>query len=80
MLKDKKIAVIGAGKLGEAILGGLFDAGAVEPANVIATAAHQERLDVLRERFGIETTLANADAYDEDTKYGHESERHPKSS
>ena len=62
MLNDKKIAIIGAGKLGEAIFGGLFDAGAVAPANVIATAAHQERLDVLRERFGLETTLANADA------------------
>ncbi len=65
MLKDKKIAVIGAGKLGEAILGGLFDAGAVRPANVIATAAHQERLNVLAERFGVETTLANAQAVSE---------------
>lgn len=59
MLENKKLAVIGAGKLGETILGGLFDAGTIRPTDVIATAAHQERLSLLQERFGLETNLSN---------------------
>ena len=63
MARDKAIAVLGAGKLGEAILGGLFEAQRLRPSDVIATAAHAERLDRLGERFdGIETTLDNAAA------------------
>ncbi|MFQ5655797.1 MAG: pyrroline-5-carboxylate reductase family protein, partial [Planctomycetota bacterium] len=62
MLEDKRIAVIGAGKLGETILSGLFDAGTIRPDHVVVTAAHQERLDVLRERLGVEGTLSNPSA------------------
>jgi pyrroline-5-carboxylate reductase len=34
MLKDKKIAVLGAGKLGETLIKGLLEAGVIDIANV----------------------------------------------
>ena len=42
MLAKTKIAVIGAGKLGEAMIGGMIDAGVVKKQQFIATAAHRE--------------------------------------
>jgi pyrroline-5-carboxylate reductase len=59
MLKDKKLAVIGAGKLGETLIKGLLEAGVIDVANVVVTAGHQRRLDQLRERFGVGGTLSN---------------------
>ncbi|HXG63959.1 MAG TPA: pyrroline-5-carboxylate reductase [Blastocatellia bacterium] len=60
MLRDKKLAVIGAGKLGETLIKGLLEAGVIEVENFIVTAGHQPRLDYLRERFGVAGTLSNA--------------------
>jgi len=62
MFEEKKIAVLGAGKLGEALITGLIDAKLVAKNQFIATAAHQERLDTLRGKLGIETTLSNSEA------------------
>ena len=62
MFAKTKIAVIGAGKLGEALIGGLIDAGVVKKQQFIATAAHRERLGTLGKKFGIEATLSNAEA------------------
>lgn len=62
MLKDKKLAVLGAGKLGETLIKGLLDADVIDVGNVVVTAGHQPRLDYLRERFGVEATLSNAEA------------------
>ena len=59
MLRDKKLAVIGAGKLGETLIKGLIEAGVIEVSNVIITAGHQARLDRMRERFGVTGTLSN---------------------
>lgn len=59
MLKDKKIAVLGAGKLGESLIKGLLDAGVINIANVRITAGHQYRLDQMRERFNVEGLLSN---------------------
>ena len=54
------IAVIGAGKMGEAILSGLLRAG--WPANrLIATARRAERGEQLAERYGVRV-LPNAEA------------------
>lgn len=64
MLRDKRLAVLGAGKIGEALIRGLLDAGAIDAANVAVTAGHQQRLDLLRERFGISGTLSNRAAAD----------------
>ena len=48
MLAKTKIAVIGAGKLGEALIAGMMDAGIVKKDQFIATAAHRERLDLIQ--------------------------------
>jgi pyrroline-5-carboxylate reductase len=57
-----RIAVLGAGKMGECLIGGLIEAGLVDRGQVVATARHQERLDALEKRFRIETTLRNEQA------------------
>ncbi len=62
MFENKKIAVLGAGKLGEALISGMLDAGIVKKEQFIATAAHQERLDQIQKNLGIETTLSNGEA------------------
>jgi pyrroline-5-carboxylate reductase len=62
MFENKRIAVIGAGKLGEALITGMLDAGIVSKKQFIATAAHAERLEQLRTKLGIETTLSNVEA------------------
>ena len=59
MLTNKKLAVLGAGKLGEILIKGLLDAGVINVANVRVTAGHQQRLDQMRERFGVQGTLSN---------------------
>jgi pyrroline-5-carboxylate reductase len=59
MLKDKRIAVLGAGKLGETLVKGLLEARVIEASNLIVTAGHQRRLDQLRERFALAGTLSN---------------------
>lgn len=57
-----RLAVIGAGKMGETLISALLRAGEVEPGDVIATAGHQPRLDQLQRTFGIATTLDNREA------------------
>jgi pyrroline-5-carboxylate reductase len=61
-LGPKKLAVLGAGKIGETLIKGLLEAGVTEAANVTVTAGHPERLEILRERFGVSGTLSNAAA------------------
>jgi pyrroline-5-carboxylate reductase len=62
MLKDKRLAVLGAGKLGEILIKGLIDAAIIKPANIVVTAGHQKRLDQVRERFSVTGTLSNKEA------------------
>jgi pyrroline-5-carboxylate reductase len=62
MFENKRIAVLGAGKLGEALITGMIDAGIASKKQFIATAAHQQRLDILKDKLGVETTLSNSDA------------------
>src|SRR5205807_1220026 len=62
MFENKRIAVLGAGKLGEALITGMLDAEVVSRKQFIATAAHKERLEQLRTKLDIETTLSNAEA------------------
>jgi pyrroline-5-carboxylate reductase len=62
MFEDKRIAVLGAGKLGEALITGMVDAGIASKKQFIATAAHRERLDQVRTKLDIETTLSNSEA------------------
>jgi pyrroline-5-carboxylate reductase len=58
----KRVAILGCGKIGEALVAGLLSSGWRAPGEVVVTARRQERADELRARHGIEATLANADA------------------
>jgi pyrroline-5-carboxylate reductase len=59
---SRRICVLGAGKAGEALVAGLLSSGWSKPADIVATARHQERIDELSERYGIEGTLDNVAA------------------
>ena len=63
-MESRKIAVLGAGKAGEALIAGLLSSGWREPAEIAATARHEERLAELAERYGIATTTSNIEAAD----------------
>jgi pyrroline-5-carboxylate reductase len=62
---SRKLAVLGAGKAGEALIAGVISSGWRPPAEIVATARHQDHLDQLAERYGIETSLSNAEAVGE---------------
>src|SRR6266849_2083747 len=51
------IAILGAGKMGEALLSGMLRAG-VAPSAVIAAVRGQDRAESLRDSYGIEVTSA----------------------
>ena len=54
-----RIAILGAGKIGEALLAGLRSS---DWADLVASTRREERAAELRERHGVETTTANAEA------------------
>ena len=56
---ERKIAVLGAGQIGGALIGGLLSSGWRTPAELAASARREERAAELRERHGIEVTLSN---------------------
>jgi pyrroline-5-carboxylate reductase len=60
------IAILGAGKMGEALTSGLLRAGR-SPAEVIAVVRRPERADTLRETYGIEVVSAADAAKSADT-------------
>jgi pyrroline-5-carboxylate reductase len=62
MLEPRKIAILGAGRIGESLISGLLSSGWREPSEVSATTRRAERVAELRERYGIDATLSNHDA------------------
>lgn len=56
----QKVAVLGTGKIGEALLSGMLRGG-WSPSNLLVTARRSERADELRERHGVEA-VGNAEA------------------
>ena len=60
--KGKKLAVLGAGKLGETLISGMLDVGVVSRDRIVATAKHQERLDALKNKYRIAVTTSNRKA------------------
>src|SRR2546423_12951468 len=62
MADERRVAVLGAGTLGEALSAGRLGGGWRTPAESVATGGRQGRVDELAERFGIEATLSNRDA------------------
>jgi pyrroline-5-carboxylate reductase len=59
---SRKIAVLGAGKIGESLIAGLVSSGWREPSEIVATARRDERLAEIGERYGVATTRSNRDA------------------
>jgi pyrroline-5-carboxylate reductase len=57
----ERLAILGAGKIGESLLAGLLSSGWTD---VVVTGRRQERLDELRERYRVDATLENARAID----------------
>jgi pyrroline-5-carboxylate reductase len=62
MVDPRKIAVLGAGRIGESLISGLLSSGWREASEVFATTRREERVAELRERYGVEATLSNHDA------------------
>src|SRR5919106_4915111 len=62
MVDSRMIAILGAGRIGEALISGLLTSGWRKPSEIAATARRAERVAELRERHGIEATLSNHDA------------------
>ena len=61
---SRKIAVLGAGKIGESLVAGLVSSRWREPSEIVATGRRDERLAELAERYGVETTRSNREAAD----------------
>ncbi|MEU5688093.1 pyrroline-5-carboxylate reductase [Streptomyces venezuelae] len=57
---SQKVAVLGTGKIGEALLSGMIRGGWA-PADLLVTTRRQERADELRTRYGV-TPVSNAEA------------------
>jgi pyrroline-5-carboxylate reductase len=62
MVDSRKVAILGAGRIGEALISGLLSSGWREPGEIAATARRAERVEELRERHGVAATLSNHDA------------------
>jgi pyrroline-5-carboxylate reductase len=60
----KKIAVIGAGKIGESLISGLVSSKWAEPSEIVATGRREEHMNQIAERHGVATTLSNREAVD----------------
>lgn len=62
MLSRKKIAVIGAGHIGRALVGGLLRAKLVTAKNITAARRHAAALSELKREFGVKTAADNKKA------------------
>jgi len=61
-IDPRRIAVLGAGKIGESLIAGLLSSEWRSRGDIVATGRRAERLSELHERYGIRTTLSNPDA------------------
>src|SRR6059058_2369858 len=59
---NKKIAILGGGRIGEALLSGLLSSGWREASEIVITNRGAERVAELHERYGVEATADNAAA------------------
>ncbi|MGD0273378.1 MAG: pyrroline-5-carboxylate reductase [Gaiellaceae bacterium] len=61
-VNERRIAVLGTGKIGEALIKGLCASGWRKPEEIVATDIHPERLQAIKERCGVETNESNREA------------------
>src|SRR5215510_16619889 len=62
MIGDLRIAVIGAGVMGEAIIGGLLKQELVAPDQIVATEPRAERRMEIEQQYNVRTTDDNVEA------------------
>ena len=62
MAANRKIAILGAGRIGESLLAGLLSSGWRKPGDIVVTGRREERLKELTERHGVKATLSNPEA------------------
>ena len=62
VLHDLHLAFIGAGAMGQAMIGGLLSRHQLEPDNITASDKHRERLREIQEKFHIHTSVENRTA------------------
>jgi pyrroline-5-carboxylate reductase len=62
MVDARRIAILGTGRIGEALVSGLISSEWRKPAEIAATVRREERADELRERYGVAATLSNPEA------------------
>ncbi len=60
-----RIAILGAGKIGESLIAGLLSASWCQPGEIVATARSDDRLSALAERYGCRTTRSNREAVEQ---------------
>jgi pyrroline-5-carboxylate reductase len=62
MKTRKKIAVLGAGKIGQTLVAGILEAKVAAQSDVVVVTKHQQTLDAVKKRFGVKGTLSCAEA------------------
>src|SRR5438105_2862622 len=62
MAGNRRIAILGVGKIGESLLAGLLSSGWRKPGDIVVTGRREERLQEVSERHGVEATLSNPEA------------------
>ncbi|MGH2724235.1 MAG: pyrroline-5-carboxylate reductase [Actinomycetota bacterium] len=61
-MTERRVAFLGAGKMGEALVAGLIRAGGRDRGEIMVTARREERARELGERHGVAATLSNPEA------------------
>ena len=62
MAQPRKVAILGGGRIGEALLSGLLSSGWRSPDEVVVTARSEARVAELHDRHGVEATTSNPEA------------------
>ena len=65
MLNDKIIAIIGTGNMGDALVSGLINSGSSKPKNIICSDVRKDKLDLIKSRYKVRTTVSNLKAVSE---------------
>lgn len=65
MLNDKKIAIIGTGNMGEALVSGMIVSGSSTPKNIVCTDVRPNKLDDIKAKYKVRTTTNNLKAVSE---------------
>jgi pyrroline-5-carboxylate reductase len=62
MIDERRIAVLGAGKIGEALISGLLSSGWRTPDEIVASSRRPERVEELIAQYGIRATTSSEEA------------------